>query len=125
MHSILVIDDEDSSCRLFRVILEKAGYTVYTASNGREGLKVLAEHDPDLVITDIIMPVMEGVETIMKIRKDYPGKKIIAMTGHGRLGHIGLDIADKLGVELSFEKPFRKDDILQKIRDLLGEKEEG
>ncbi|MBU1172479.1 MAG: response regulator [Proteobacteria bacterium] len=122
MHSILVIDDEESSCRLFRAILEKAGYTIYTAANGLEGMKILKEHDPDLVITDIIMPVMEGVETIMKIRKEQPGKKIIAMTGHGRLGQVGLDIADKLGVDMSFSKPFSKEKILQMIEHVLGEK---
>lgn len=119
MYSILVIDDDDSSCRLFKTILEKAGYSVMTASNGFEGLKMLRKNCIDLVITDIIMPVMEGVETIMNIKKEYPRTKILAMTGQGRLGHMGLDIAGKLGADHSFKKPFENKDLLDIVETTL------
>ena len=122
MHSILVIDDDDSSCRLFQTILEKAGYSVLTAPHGLEGLRLLRKNCIDLVITDIIMPVMEGVETIMKIKKEYPKTKILAMTGQGRLGHMGLDIAEKLGADHAFKKPFEKTDLLEIIETTLREK---
>lgn len=124
MTSILVIDDDDTNCRMFRIILEKGGYAISTASNGLEGLKILQGTSVDLVITDIIMPVMEGIETIMKIRKNHPGTKIIAMTGHGRLGHIGLDIADKLGVDMALEKPFSKSLLLQVVKTVLSKKQD-
>lgn len=119
---ILVIDDEESSCRLFQTILEKEGYRVLTASNGLEGLDLLRKNHADLVITDIIMPVMEGVETIMKIKKTYPKIKILAMTGQGYLGHIGLEIAEKLGAKKSFEKPFSKESVLEIVENTLNDK---
>lgn len=122
MYSILVIDDDDLSCKLFKTILEKAGYSVTTASNGFEGLKLLRKNCIDLVITDIIMPVMEGVETIMKIKKEYPKTKILAMTGQGHLGHMGLDIAGKLGADHSFKKPFEKTEFLEIVETTLRDK---
>jgi CheY-like chemotaxis protein len=77
---ILVIDDEPVLRVTFKHLLEGEGYRVWTASNGREGLDIFRQHPVDLVITDIVMPEMDGYEIIENIRRESPGLPIIAMS---------------------------------------------
>ena len=85
MASILVIDDEPQLQNLLTQILELEGYEVIVASNGKEGIEKFRQQPTDIIITDIVMPEKEGLETIMELRNDFPEVKIIAMSGGGRV----------------------------------------
>jgi DNA-binding response OmpR family regulator len=107
MSTILVIEDDRQFCRALRLALEEDGHTVTEAGDGREGLKSFEAHPADLVVTDLIMPEMEGVETIRALRKINPTLKIIAITGGGRGAPDNyLAIAKKFGAAQVFAKPF-------------------
>ncbi len=94
---ILIIDNDEGIRFILRRALETAGYEVREASDGAAGLKRFREFRPDLVMTDIIMPEREGVETIMALRKESPETAIIAMSGSGGDGADCLEMAIKLG----------------------------
>lgn len=83
MDRILVIDDERPTLTMFRLLLSAEGYTVLTAENGREGLAVFERERPPLVITDIKMPGMDGIEVLKRIKQLEPGTEVIVVTGHG------------------------------------------
>lgn len=122
MARILLIDDEAEFRALIKAMLERAGYEVILATNGAEGLRSYRESPVDLVITDIIMPEKEGVETILDLKRDYPDVKIIAISGGGRITATDfLNMAAKFGANRTLAKPFRRDVLLETIRDVLGE----
>ena len=124
MPRILIIDDNDQFLGILRNTFEKAGYDVDLAGNGTEGLKVLAEYSVDLVVTDIVMPVMEGIETIMELLREFPGLKIIAVSGGGILGPHGyLKITEKM-TDGAFVKPLVMTEFLATVRELLGPESE-
>jgi YesN/AraC family two-component response regulator len=116
---ILIIDDEEAILRMMRLALEKAGYAVLDASNGIEGLNIYHEALPDLVITDIFMPEMEGLEMIMALRRENRNIKIIAISGGGTNGFDHLPTAIKLGALRAVAKPFTQQDLLGAVGDLL------
>ncbi len=117
---ILVVDDDDQLREMLRKMLEKAGYEVIEASDGKEALNLQEKSPSDLMITDIIMPEKEGIDTIMDFRMNYPQVRIIAMSGGGRIGPTEyLDMAEKLGADKTFAKPFSSKAMLATIRDLL------
>jgi YesN/AraC family two-component response regulator len=90
------------------------------ASNGQEALDLLAHTPVDIVITDIMMPVKEGLETIIAIRRDFPLVKIIAMSGGGSLGtRQYLEIAKALGASCIVQKPFSRTTLLAAIQQVL------
>jgi two-component system, chemotaxis family, chemotaxis protein CheY len=107
MAKILVIDD-DAIVRLTIVqILEYAGHQVVIAEDGRRGMAAFLSEQPDLVITDIIMPEQEGIQTITEMRKARPDAKIIAVSGGGRVGNTDfLRIAAAIGAVGTVQKPF-------------------
>lgn len=107
MANILVIDDEAGVRELLRDTLEPLGHTIVEASNGLMGVEAFKQAQFELVITDIIMPDQEGIETIQKIRQLRPDQKIIAMSGGGRTKTVEfLQIASKLGATGVLKKPF-------------------
>jgi DNA-binding response OmpR family regulator len=117
---VLVIDDDVKITRVLDLRLRKAGYQVILAANGEAGLNLFKAEHPDMVITDILMPGKEGLETIMALRRDSPEVKIIAMSGGGRIGaHEYLDLAKKFGAQYAFTKPFTGKEVLQAVRELL------
>jgi len=120
MARILVIDDEDMVRRVVCRTLEQAGHTVESASDGDEGLQKLGESDYDLVVTDIVMPNKEGIETISDMRKKRPGVPIIAMSGYW--GAPYLESAGKLGAVKLLCKPFGRDELLEAVNEILAEK---
>jgi CheY-like chemotaxis protein len=123
MAKILVFDDEPSILLMIKKMLEKAGHEVDVALNGKEGMTIFERNKPDLLITDIIMPEKEGLETIFELRRKYPDLKIIAISGGGRIGPDGyLPGAKLLGANAVFTKPLIPKEFLQTISDLLGEK---
>ncbi len=89
MPRILVIEDEIQVRRLTRQMLELEGFEVLEAGDGDTGLQMFAENSIDLVITDIIMPGKEGIETILELKQKRPDIKIIAISGGGRIGPDG------------------------------------
>ena len=81
MEKILIIDDEPSIRKMLKTLFEKNGYEVMEAQDGTQGIKLFQTHRPDLIITDLIMPGKEGLETIREIKKINQDAKIIAMSG--------------------------------------------
>jgi YesN/AraC family two-component response regulator len=106
---------------MFAELLIRNGYQVIEASDGRYAPDLYNEHSPALVITDIIMPEKEGIETILDLKKKFKDLKIIAISGGGRTNAIdNLRSARLLGASHTFEKPFVNSEILQTIKEILG-----
>jgi DNA-binding response OmpR family regulator len=122
MAKIYVFDDEPSILLMIKKMLEKAGYEVDVALNGKEGMELFKKNVPDLLITDIIMPEKEGLETILELRRKYPELKIIAISGGGRISPGGyLPGARLLGADMVFEKPLDQKEFLHAVALLLNE----
>jgi len=85
MRKILVVDDEKPTLSMFRLFLNAYGFTVFTAENGEEGLEVFQKEQPAIVITDIKMPGMDGLEVLKRIKEINPIVEVIIVTGHGDL----------------------------------------
>ncbi|MCA1742508.1 MAG: response regulator, partial [Desulfovibrionales bacterium] len=83
MRKILVIDDEKPTLSMFQMFLKVYGFTVYTAENGEQGLKIFQKENPSIVITDIKMPGMDGLEVLKRIKEINPATEVIIITGHG------------------------------------------
>lgn len=120
MARILLVDDEEIVLRLFETVLELDHHEVTTASNGNGALAALASGQFDIVITDLVMPDKEGIETIVEMRKLKPDLPIIAMSGGGR-GNAAdyLDMAAKLGARKTLAKPFSAQTLLDAVKDVL------
>ena len=114
---ILVIDDDHMVRYALSRILQRSGYDVVTASDGKRGMMLVREELPDVVITDIIMPEQERIETISLLRHQYPQMKIIAISGGGRIRNIDfLEMARSLGADDVISKPFEADELLGRLR---------
>ncbi len=119
--TVLVIDDNTSFLEIQRKVLEKAGYSVLTAKDGAIGLDLLRSNSVVAVITDIIMPGMEGIETIRAMRKSWPDLPIVAMSGGGRQGNVDfLTAAKAFGAKYVLHKPFRDYELLDAVRRAVG-----
>ena len=120
MIRILVIDDEPAVRDMMRQILERAGYEVADAGDGRQGMVQLRRQLVDLIITDILMPEQEGIETIRMVRKEFPQVKILAMSGGGAKGHLDvLPVAQAFGAHRTLAKPFERKDLLDAVSTLV------
>jgi CheY-like chemotaxis protein len=131
MHSILVIDDEPDVRDAVKRVLDRVGYTVRTADSGVGALADLERIRTDVVITDIIMPKVDGVQVIESIRKAFPSVRIIAISGGGNFGITAyqptaitttayLASAEQAGAHLVLTKPFESIDLIQAIDKVLG-----
>lgn len=119
MGRILIIDDDVQFRSMLRQRLERAGYEVVEAPDGRVGIRLFREEPAHLVITDIVMPEKDGLETIMALRHEFRGVNIIAMSGGGRIRPQDyLHMARTLGVRHSFSKPFEWAAMLNAVRKL-------
>jgi len=121
MPKILVIDDDDGVRLLVREILIDAGYIVRTARNGRNALKILNRNHFDLIITDVVMPEMDGLEVIQEVLKNDPEMKIIAISGGGYWlpSDECLTVSGILGACRTLTKPFGIELLLGEIRSVL------
>lgn len=121
MKRILVVDDEAQIRTMLTQMLEQEGYTVVTAENGEEGLAMVGRHAFDLVVTDMIMPVKDGLKFIMELIRDYPDLKILAISGGGAIkAERYLTMAGYLGDIATLEKPFKRDAFLELVRKQMG-----
>jgi len=121
MARILVVDDEEIIRFTLRQMLEKAGHEVVEAVNGQEALNSCEERLVDLVITDIIMPEKEGIETIVELRQRQPDLKIIAVSGGGRTKTMDyLEIAERLGADGALAKPLQRQVVMEAVDKALG-----
>lgn len=119
MARVLVVDDESQMREVLGQALTRRGHTVDQAADGRQALQRLAEHQPDLVITDLVMPEMEGIETIQALRRKCPALPIIAISGGGRVDPENyLSMAGQIGANRTFAKPFSLEEILTAVREL-------
>jgi DNA-binding NtrC family response regulator len=121
MHSVLIIEDDDFVKNMLKQTLERAGYEVATASNGRIGIQLYQSNPFDVVITDLIMPDMEGIETITHLRKTNPAVKVIAISGGGRNRPDDyLHLAAKLGAMKTCVKPVDRNALLNAVQSLVS-----
>jgi DNA-binding NtrC family response regulator len=115
MATILIIDDDDLIRVLLRSALEEAGYEVTEAANGRQGLELYRHRPMDLVITDIIMPEMNGLDMLLELTREFLHAKVIAISGAGEEKN-ALDVAKLLGARQTFQKPFSLPHLLGAVR---------
>jgi DNA-binding NtrC family response regulator len=128
MQRILIIDDDHHILLMVKKMLERAGYEVDLASNGEQGLELFKKIRADLVITDIIMPEKEGLETIREMKKMQSDLKIIAMSGGGKISADNyLETARIFGASMVLEKPFSQNTMVDAVNQLLkgSEQEQG
>jgi|KBSSwiStaDraftv2_1062776.scaffolds.fasta_scaffold448748_2 CheY-like chemotaxis protein len=132
MPSVLIIDDEAEVSNALRRVLERAGYEVTTCLSGAEGLTSFGLAPTDVVITDIIMPKMNGIALMQSIRSLQPKTRIIAISGGGNFGPLAyqpeaittsayLAAATQAGADAVLTKPFDKDALLETVRRILGQ----
>lgn len=120
MATVLVIEDDEQIRLILRQVLEEEGYDVLEARDGIEGTRVYRERSPDLVITDMVMPEKDGIETIADLRSISPVAKIIAISGGDRLGpEPYLATAKGLGAANVFTKPFMIRELLEAVKRAL------
>ncbi len=119
MTKILLVEDDHQVLDMLQKTLERAGYQVTTAHNGREAMTSFRAAPVKVVITDIIMPEKEGIETIYELKRDFPEVKIIAISGGSSRSRNYLNTARVLGAERALSKPFGRADLLEAVAELL------
>ncbi len=121
MARILVIDDEQVLRRSVVEILEREGHEVLDAADGKVGMQLLREQRPDLVISDLFMPEMDGVELLRQLRRESPELKVVVMSGGAYDGQIQLlDVATGLGAAAVLRKPFELEELVSVVNEVLG-----
>jgi len=115
MATILIIDDDDLMRVLLRSAFEEAGYEVAEAANGLQGLELYRQRPTDLVITDIVMPEMNGLDLLLALTREFLNAKVIAISGAGGEKNV-LDVAKLLGARQTFQKPFSLPHLLGAVR---------
>ena len=118
MAEILLIDDDDAFRGVVATTLRQAGHQVTEASDGRKGIAQFRSKPADLVITDLVMPRQEGIETILELRRDFPGLRIIAISGAAH-SPTYLRLADQLGATRTLAKPVPAETLLRAVEELL------
>ncbi len=114
---VLVVDNEAGVRSLLPAVPEQGGYEVIEAANGSQALEEARARRVDLVLTDLVMPEQEGIETTQALRKEVAGIEIIAMSG--LLGGEFLEAARKLGAQAVLSKPVSADVLLAKVAEVL------
>jgi CheY-like chemotaxis protein len=119
MADIVVIDDEPRYCRLIAQVLIGAGHDIRQAGDGAEGLRMCRQRSPALVITDLVMPGMEGIETILQLSREHPEVPVLAISG-AEPASVYLRAATALGAASSLSKPFTVNQLLTAVDGLLA-----
>lgn len=119
MATLLLVEDDDLVRDMLSQVLKRAGHEVISAANGEEATEQLKHAQPEILITDIIMPKKSGITLISEVKQRHPDLEVIAISGGGRLDPTGyLDLSESLGASVSFEKPVDNSALLMAI-DLL------
>jgi CheY-like chemotaxis protein len=122
MSSILVIDDDEALRSVMRRVLERQGHSVQEAADGSAGLALIAAQRPDVVVTDLLMPGKEGIETIVELRERYPSIAIVAVSGAAGGEEDGpLVDAKLLGASAILSKPFSVEEFLHTVETILAD----
>ena len=120
MASVLVVEDEKLVRRTLNKMLRAGGHDVTEVEDGQRALSYLERHPADVVVTDIVMPGKDGLETIAELRRRFPNAKIIAISGGAHSSRAGaLKAAKALGADRILAKPFRQDAILAMVDELM------
>lgn len=120
MERILIIDDDESTLSILTQILQDEGYEVVTAHDGEEGLAQFHSKPMDLVITDMVMPVKDGLDTILELKKIVPDLPVIAISAGGKISKERyLEVAGYLGNTTTLAKPFSRQEIVGAVKDHL------
>jgi len=126
MPCILIVDDDRQVREMLRATLERAGYEIDEAADGQQALASYARRRPDVALVDIIMPEMEGIETILQLRRRDRDARIIAMSGGGHVGPDAyLQSARQCGASYAFTKPIDREALLRAITDLTANTDPG
>jgi DNA-binding NtrC family response regulator len=116
--TILLVDDDADVRNVLAQMLESGGYRVFEAEDGKQAVAEARRQPIDLLITDLVMPEQEGIETIKLLRREYPAMKIIAMSG--AFGGDFLTVAGYLGATETLQKPLHLDTILSTVERVLN-----
>jgi CheY-like chemotaxis protein len=118
---ILLVEDEELLRAGVQEMLEIQGYEVITAQNGSLALACLSEHPFDLVITDLVMPQMDGIDFVAQLRKINPDVPVIVVSGSTRniMARYGIESIQVPGADASLSKPFKGKDLMSQIQELL------
>jgi CheY-like chemotaxis protein len=116
---ILVVDDDPSIVKLLTLNLEIEGYEVVSAANGREALEAVAEHDPDLVVCDVMMPVMNGLEVVSRLKRDDETKDLPVVMLSAKAQELDVAHGKATGADEYVTKPFDPEDLLAVVAKLL------
>ena len=122
MQKVLIVDDDAITRQMIFDFIENNCFKVFQANDGFKALEIQNKEEVDLIITDLVMPVMEGLEFIVQVRSKYPDVKIIAVSGKGNfLSGSYLTMALGLGANEILNKPIDRNMLLMKIDNLLNE----
>jgi DNA-binding response OmpR family regulator len=122
MARILLVDDDENFRKMLELILRHEQHAVTTAADGNEAMRLVQDNTFDLIITDLLMPGKEGIETIMELRRKFPALKFIAMSGGGFTDPAGnLAVCLKLGVAQTLTKPFSREELLAAVASVLSQ----
>jgi CheY-like chemotaxis protein len=117
---IVVIDDDPKILEIFKLFLENEGHSVVTANNGQEGIDIFRNDQADLVVTDMVMPVKNGLKTIMELGTEFPDIKIIAISGGGIIEPDRyLSLAKCIGIKQTLTKPVTKEQLINAVNEVL------
>ncbi len=120
MANVLIIDDDDLMRSMLVQMIEREGLSAIGAENGEKGIELLDKNEFDLIVTDIVMPEKEGLETILYLKKNCPNIPIIAISGGAKIEpKLYLNVAQDFGVNYTFAKPINKKTFLTAVRDCL------
>lgn len=121
MPRILVVDDDSQVREMLAEMLRRVGHDLATAATGRDGLEALRDGPFDIVILDMIMPDMNGVDTIRLIRSEHPTVAVVALSGGGSFKRFDLlEQAEELGVEAVLTKPVDWEEITTAVESAMG-----
>ncbi|MBI3996087.1 MAG: response regulator [Candidatus Omnitrophica bacterium] len=113
--TILVIDDEVNARKLAKMLLEREGFTVFTAGNGEEGLTLAKVERPDVILLDLIMPKMSGHEVLQRLKQDPDTRAISIIVLTAKVADRDIATSFRLGAAFHLEKPYEVKDLIQKI----------